>query len=202
MATRLMMAGLMVFGGWQLSQGIYLKAKAELAQYLLEDAWIQMQGGKASQQPWPWADTSPLVKLHFPALGQQFIVLEGASGRNLAFGPAHMSASVKPGHAGVSVIGGHRDTHFQMLQELMLGDAIHVEHSDGRQQHFTITNIQITDIRKSNILLDSETPTLALVSCYPFDALEAGGPLRYLVIAEKSEPGLVKQYSNEPKMYM
>ena len=32
-------------------------------------------------------------------------------------------------------------------------------------------------------MLDTQQSMLSLVTCYPFDALEAGGPLRYVVTA-------------------
>jgi sortase A len=33
---------------------------------------------------------------------------------------------------------------------------------------------------------DTLVPTLTLVTCYPFDAIDPGGPLRYVVVAEAS----------------
>ena len=33
--------------------------------------------------------------------------------------------------------------------------------------------------------------TLVLVTCYPFDAVIAGGPLRYVVTAKEVQEGLV-----------
>ena len=36
----------------------------------------------------------------------------------------------------------------------------------------------------SNIPRDTAVPTLTLVTCYPFDAINPGGPLRYVVVAE------------------
>lgn len=208
MKTRLLMAGLVVFGGWQLGYSSYLLAKAELAQWLLEQAWQEMRREQAQsivsnshqaqplrmQQgiaPWPWADTWPLAKLSWPALNQELIVLAGASGRNLAFGPAHLSASVAPGATGVSVIGGHRDTHFAFLSQAKLGDRFVIERADGRQYRFQVKEILITDVRESHIGLDSDVAKIALVACYPFadwQSGEAGGassPLRYLVLAEQ-----------------
>ena len=190
MKLRLLMAGLVIFGGWQTGQGAYTLAKAELAQWLLEEAWLEMRKqirqapGAGGIPPWPWADTWPMVKLHWPDLDQELIVLSGASGRNLAFGPAHLSASVPPGQKGVSVIGGHRDTHFEFLQNVVAGDQLLVEQVDGSLTTFRVSEIYITDVRHSRIALDSAVPKIALVACYPFVDWQAGSPLRYLVIAE------------------
>ena len=78
---------------------IYLKA--ELAQYLLlEKAWTRTLQGENQVKPWPWADTWPVARLQLPKYGIDLIVLSGASGRTLAFGPGHVSTSAQPGTKG------------------------------------------------------------------------------------------------------
>lgn len=183
LGRRLLMAGLLAVGGGQLGHAIYMSAKAQLAQILMERAWEQGADGTPGK-PWPWADTRPLVKLDFLRLHKHLIVLEGASGRNLAFGPTHMSGSVDPGERGVSVIAGHRDTSFEFLQEVRRGERFSVEYPDGRRLTFQVTEIRIADIRNSQLRLDADQPVIALVSCFPFHTLQAGGPLRYVVIAQ------------------
>jgi len=113
------------------------------------------------------------------------MVLEGSSGRNLAFGPTHDPASVLPGETGNSVIEGHRDTHFGALQVLRVGDVIRVERSGGRRESFVVVDLHVADSRFSRIALESDAPRLTLVTCYPFDAVRPGGPLRYVVTADK-----------------
>lgn len=174
---------LVVLAMWFLGESAYMTAKAELAQYLLQEAWQRHLKDGAEHRPWPWADTSPIARLVFPQQDTKLVVLAGASGRNLAFGPAHLSASVMPGQLGVSVIGGHRDTHFAFLRHVQLGEQFLLQTADGIKRKFEIVQIQVTDVRDSDILLQSQEPVLALVACYPFNALDSGGPLRYLVIA-------------------
>lgn len=174
---------LMAVAMWFIGDSAYMTAKAQLAQYLLEDAWRRHLQDGAEHRPWPWADTSPIARLEFPRLEKKLVVLAGASGRNLAFGPAHLSASVAPGQVGVSVIGGHRDTHFAFLGQIELGDQVLLQTGDGHVLRYEIAKIQVTDVRDSDILMQADEPVLALVACYPFNALDSGGPLRYLVIA-------------------
>jgi sortase A len=90
---------------------------------------------------------------------------------------------VLPGDIGNSIIAGHRDTHFKFLQTLGEGDDIEVERSDGRQLRFRVTHIDVVDARYGSILLDTDTPMLSLVTCYPFAAHDTGGPMRYVVTA-------------------
>ena len=111
-------------------------------------------------------------------------MLSGASGRTLAFGPGHLDGSADPGAAGNSVITGHRDTHFRFLQRVAPGDHLVVEGRDGTRRHFDVRRTFVADFRTLHIPRDTAVPTLTLVTCYPFDAVSLGGPLRYVVVAE------------------
>lgn len=180
----LIVAALLCMGFWQFGQGAYLPAKAWLSQELLQRAWRKTSVSQLPEAPWPWADTSPVAKLSAKGGGIELIVLSGSSGRTLAFGPGHMSASVLPGEAGNSIIAGHRDTHFQFLKHLSLGETLLVERPDGRVILFRVTGIDVVDARRGSLLLDTEASMLSLVTCYPFESDNAGGPLRYVVTAE------------------
>lgn len=167
----------------QLAAGYWIPAKAALAQHLLERAWRSARAGAHDVRPWPWADTTPIAKLSVPSLGTSWIVLSGASGRNLAFAPAYMHGSAPLGEPGVSVIAGHRDTHFEVLQALERGARLVVERVDGRVTSYRVTHLEVVDAEEAVLRLDGDAPALILVTCYPFDALAVGGPLRYVVTA-------------------
>ena len=49
---------------------------------------------------------------------------------------------------------------------------------------FQVTDIDVVDSRRGSILIDTDVPMLSLVTCYPFGAPEAGGPMRYVVTAK------------------
>jgi sortase A len=176
-------ACLLCLGFWQLGQGAYIPAKAWLAQELMQRAWVRAGSGKSRATPWPWADTWPVARLTARSGAVDLIVLAGDSGRTLAFGPGHVSASAMPGDVGNAVIGGHRDTHFQFLQHVELGDQFSIESSEGKKHLYKVFALDIVDSRKGSLLLDTPSAILSLVTCYPFDAREAGGPLRYVVTA-------------------
>ena len=170
-------------GIWFIGQGSYIHAKAVFAQYLLENAWTETLQGQKEVKPWPWADTWPIARLSAPAYGISHIVLAGASGSSLAFGPGHLFGSANPGEKGNIIISGHRDTHFSFLKDIKKGDHIELQ-SKQKTSAYQITNIQIIDKTKvDNIPADSKNK-LILITCYPFDAISAGGPLRYMVTAE------------------
>ena len=168
------------------SEAAWIHVKASLAQALIGSAWRRELAGSPDAQPWPWADTHPLARLTIREGGkpQEFIVLEGSSGRNLAFGPAHDPASAMPGDVGNSVIEGHRDTHFAVLRHIKLGDTLDLETVKRGNASFIVTDIRVVDSRSTRIALAAEAPRLTLVTCYPFDAVVPGGPLRLIVTAD------------------
>jgi sortase A len=176
----------MVIGGWQFGQGLYIYAKAQLAQYLLASAWQQTKQNKQAVKPWPWADMWPVARLEVPAHKVNLIVLAGDSGRTLAFGPGHRFGSAAPGDIGNSIISAHRDTHFEFLKNLAAGDEIIIESQQGVRTHFTVSNMQIVDSRDAQIPIDYGNAALTLVTCFPFNTLTPGGPLRYVVVAVKT----------------
>jgi sortase A len=176
----------MVIGLACIAEGGWIHAKAALAQVLIASAWSRAQAGQKNARPWPWADTTPLARLTVGdgANPEAFIVLEGTSGRNLAFGPAHDPSSVLPGDLGNSVIEGHRDTHFLALKAARVGGTLQVETAAGRRLRFQITDVRVVDSRNVRIALAADHPRLTLVTCYPFDAIVPGGPLRWVVTAD------------------
>lgn len=163
------------------AQPAWLQAKAALAQVLLQSAWSESRDSGEAVKPWPWADTHPVARLTVPRLSIDQIVLAGDAGRVLAFGPGWAEASATPGSHGHSVISGHRDNHFAFLRLLNDGDRVLVETTEG-QRAYRVTAQQVVDSREQRIALDGGD-TLTLVTCWPFDAITAGGPMRYVVTA-------------------
>jgi sortase A len=165
------------------AQAIHIRAKAIVAQILLEQAWETTLTTHRPTKAWSWADTWPIARITFPRLNETAIVLEEAGGEALAFGPAHVAASPQPGANGTSVIGGHRDTHFTFIKDLKPGDEIKVTTPEGKTIAYRMTRSAIVHASASGIVTEGKTPRLALVTCYPFDGLRRG-PLRYVVFAE------------------
>ena len=180
----LVVSCLLCLGFWQLGQGAYIPAKAWVAQELMQRAWHKVKSGSTQVAPWPWADTHPVARLLAKDGNVELIVLAGGSGRTLAFAPGHLSASVLPGETGNSIIAGHRDTHFQFLQFLEIGEPLMVQLADGSEHLYRVSAIDVVDSRRGSILLDTELPMMSLVTCYPFNAINPGGPMRYVVSAE------------------
>jgi sortase A len=170
-------------GLWFIGQGSYIHAKAVLAQLLLETAWTETLNGQKEVKPWPWADTWPIARLSAPAYGISHIVLAGASGSSLAFGPGHLFGSANPEGAGNIIISGHRDTHFSYLKKLEKGDHLQLQ-SISKTSVYQVTDITVIDKTKMDTIPTDLDNKLVLITCYPFDAIQAGSPLRYMVTAK------------------
>ncbi len=171
-------------GLWQLGAAGTIHAKAWLSQVLLKRAWAETLGGAGAVRPWPWADTHPVARLQVPAHGVDQIVLADASGRTLAFGPGLLGGTAAPGPAGHTQLSGHRDTHFSFLEDLAPGTLLRLQRPDGAWRVYRVAGGEVIDARHARLARDGGAPVLTLVTCYPFDALVPGGPLRYLVFAE------------------
>jgi sortase A len=186
--TGWLLAACLVAGSWQLGQGAYIHAKARLAQYLIADAWNKTLAGQRAVKPWPWADTWPVARILAPSSAEQLYVLAGADGRTIAFGPGHLHGTPLPGTAGNSVIGGHRDTHFAFLRDLKHGDELTVQRADSALYRYRVSDMQVVDKSDVYVARNGGDTRLTLVTCWPFDALRAGGPQRYVVTAITTVP--------------
>lgn len=175
---------LLLLGLQQLAGAALIKAKAWLAPVLIETAWAQtLARGGEPVKPWSWADTWPVARLQAPAQEVELLVLAGDSGNALAFGPGHATASATLGAAGLAVIGGHRDTHFAFLRDLPVGALLQLELPDGRWRSYTVESSRVVDASRELLPAGLAEEVLLLVTCYPFDALQSNGPLRYVVRA-------------------
>jgi sortase A len=173
-----------VLASFCITDGLYIKAKAIVAQNLLLRAWEKTVASDAPVKPWPWADTWPVARLKVERLGIDCIVLEGESGEVLAFGPGHLSESAKPATNGNCVFVGHRDTTFAFLKYLEKGDVLQIHNVHEQELSYEVVS---TAVQKSTDLFVEETvtPWLTLITCYPFDSLRTGGDQRFVVFARE-----------------
>mgnify|MGYP003624541572 FL=1 len=183
LATLLLLTGLLLVGN-----GAYMKAKASLAQVLLAHAWEKTLTGDTDARPWPWADITPAARLELPRLHASAIVLNGTSGQALAFGPGLMHGSAAPGQPGLTLLAGHRDSHFAFLQHARPGDALTLTGPDGVAHTYRLTETRVVDADASTLTPGGNGPaTLALTTCYPFGTLSPT-TRRYVAVAQMQDP--------------
>jgi len=178
---------LFVFGSWLIGQGAWIHAKALAAQWLLQHAWQETLTTQQPVKPWPWADTWPVGRLLVPRLRINQIILADASGQSLAFGPGKVgNGKFSDDDSQGLLLSAHRDTHFSFVRDIQLGERMTVQTLQGNWRSFVVENIEVVDSRIDPLPTNQGRADLRLITCYPFDALAPGGPLRYVVRAEKT----------------
>ncbi|MFO7762310.1 MAG: sortase [Wenzhouxiangellaceae bacterium] len=159
----------------------WVQGKGTLGQWLMESAWAEADR-RPAEAPWPGARTRPAARMYVPELAIDRLVVEGLETANLAWGPG-----IARGRNGHTVIAAHRDTHFRFLGQLQADHRIELEHPAGVVENWRVEDTRIVDSRTTELDLDATGPLLTLVTCWPIDALEAGGPLRLVVSAVPAE---------------
>lgn len=175
---------------WQLTAASWIQGKAIIAQHLLNSSWEKTlaESNQAApdqpipHRPWPWADTWPVAKLIALQYDIEQIILAGDSGSSLAFGPGHSHSSSTPNTPGVTLISGHRDTHFKFLKDLKINDTIYLQTAE-KTMVYQIYDLKIVDSNTFTLPPDGDKNMLVLVTCYPFNDFSSGSSLRYLVYA-------------------
>ncbi len=160
---------------------LWIPVKAEVAQLLLARSWQQTLAGHPDAKPWPWADTRTVGILEVPRLNVKTFILEGSSGRNLAFGPTALNATPLD-RTRDRILSGHRDTHFAFLKDLKKGDLLRLT-TAAKTWLYRVAWLDEIDATRQQLVIESDMERLTLLTCYPFDALTAGGPMRWVVTA-------------------
>jgi sortase A len=183
-ATRTLLVCVLLAGIAAGGEGLWIYAKAKLAQLLLEISWRSALAGE-QLRPWPWADTRAIARLTIERGGATIIVLAGASGRTMAFGPGHLDGTAMPGDVGNCVITAHRDMHFAPLRYIGPGDILTLQRPDGRTIRYRVQATRVVGKTDTSVLRQDARTRLTLITCYPFDAIRPGTPLRWVVVAQK-----------------
>ena len=80
-------------------------------------------------------------------------------------------------------LAGHRDTDFRALGQLKRGDRVELATSEGSFA-YEVEWIRIVEPHRVDVLEPDGSPTLTLVTCYPFRYV-GRAPLRYVVRARE-----------------
>jgi sortase A len=96
------------------------------------------------------------------------------------------------------VVTGHRDTQFRFLKDLAPGDELGLVGPDGARHRYVVMDALVVDERDTSVLAETGEARLTLVTCFPFDAVVPGGPLRYVVRA--ASPGFQRPLAARPPL--
>ena len=177
----LLLVFLLAGGGYFSFQAIKIEVKATVAQVLLDHAWNKSLKENKPYKPWSSFDGSPILKLEIPRYNISQIVLEGTSGQALAFGPAFHQESFLPSSNKITAISSHRDSHGEYIKNLEIGDILKLQDLDNNWHTYKIEEFLIVNVKEAVTI--NKRNRLLLITCYPFEALLSGTPLRYIVSA-------------------
>ena len=189
---RVLLLVLLIAGGCLTSRAVYVRAKAELAGVLIRRAWQESVKNGQPRPPWPWADTHPVARLRIPRLGYDQVVLDAATPRTLAFGPARLQSGAALGEPGNLVLAGHRTSWFRPIEALAAGDSMELQWFDAHrggllERTYTVTSIRVVLPEEVRLLALTPDDALTLVTCYPFWS-SPRSPERFLVLASPAGP--------------
>jgi len=95
------------------------------------------------------------------------MVTEGADEEALGRGIGHVPETSFPGEPGNVGLAAHRDTYFGKLKDIARGDRVQLFTPDGTFS-YEVEWTQIVDPHRVDLLEDTGSPALTLVTCYPF----------------------------------
>ncbi len=127
------------------------------------------------------ASRGVIGELRVPRLDLSVVVLEGVDARALANGVGHVARTAFPGESGNVGLAAHRDTYFRRLKNIRLGDRVTMRTPDGTFD-YAVDSVLVVKPDRGDLLDDSGTPRLTLVTCYPFHWI-GPAPERFVVLA-------------------
>ncbi len=145
--------------------------------------------GAYANIPAPQAVPSPargavLGRIEIPRLGVRAMIVNGTTEQCLRRAVGHIEGTPLFGQAGNVGLAGHRDTLFRGLSGVRKGDRVEVRTLGGRYD-YVVDGIEIVRPGDAQVLDASASPTLTLVTCYPFNYV-GSAPRRFIVHARET----------------
>jgi sortase A len=134
----------------------------------------------------------PLAVLSISNLHIRVPVFEGTDDLALNRGAGWIVGTAKPGQPGNIGIAGHRDGFFRGLKDIVAGDTIELATLDALAT-YVVDEIQIVDPQRVDVLQPRGSPSITLVTCYPFYFV-GDAPQRFIVHATLDRTATTKSF--------
>jgi sortase A len=129
--------------------------------------------------------TPPLAVLKVPKVHIVAPVMDGIGDLALNMGVGRIPGTARPGERGNVGLAGHRDGFFRGLKDVVKGDTIELV-TTRKTDVYVVDAVDIVNPRDVNVLRAGATPSITLVTCYPFYFV-GSAPQRYIVHASLKE---------------
>lgn len=131
----------------------------------------------------PLAPGELIGRVDIPRLKLSAAVAEGDDDKTLGKAVGHLSDTPLPwdrrGNVGLAA---HRDGLFRRLEGIRLNDDVRIVTPRG-EYHYRVKKTHIVDPDDVWVLAPTGTPTITLITCYPFSFV-GNAPQRFIVQAE------------------
>ena len=122
-------------------------------------------------------------RVDIPRLKLSAAVAEGDDEKTLRTAVGHLPDTPLPWQrSGNVAFAAHRDGLFRPLEKIELKDEVRIVTPRG-DYHYRVTKTHIVDPNDVWVLAPTATPTITLITCYPF-AFIGNAPRRFIVQAE------------------
>jgi sortase A len=129
---------------------------------------------------------SPVAVLNIASVKLEVPVYADSSELSLNRGVGLIEGMGRPDQGGNVGISGHRDGFFRVLRNVQKGAVIELR-TPRAVYRYRITAIEIVDATDTHALADTDSPTITLVTCYPFYFV-GSAPKRFIVSGEFEWP--------------
>jgi sortase A len=131
----------------------------------------------------PLARGDVIGRVDIPRLKVSAAVAEGDDDTTLGKAVGHLPDTPLPWQRrGNVALAAHRDGLFRRLEKIRLQDDVRIVTPRG-EYHYRVKNTRIVDPDDVWVIAPTETPTITLITCYPFSFV-GNAPKRFVVQAE------------------
>jgi LPXTG-site transpeptidase (sortase) family protein len=131
----------------------------------------------------PLARGDVIGRVDIPRLKLSAAVAEGDDDTTLGKAVGHLPDTPLPWQRrGNVALAAHRDGLFRRLEKIRLQDDVRIVTPRG-EYHYRVKNTRIVDPGDVWVIAPTETPTITLITCYPFSFV-GNAPKRFVVQAE------------------
>ena len=120
--------------------------------------------------------------LTIAALQDTLPIYQGTDDNSLKKGVGHFIGSVMPGAQDNSVLSGHRDSVFEHIGSLKLGELLVVNTASGSFT-YKIVKFRIVGANDRTVIVPTPNAVLTLTTCYPF-IFFGNAPKRFIVTSD------------------
>lgn len=127
----------------------------------------------------------PLAVLKIPKISLEVPVFDGTDSLTLNRGIGRISGTARLKKQGNIGLAGHRDGFFRALKNVSVGDTVELK-SRNEMALYIVDEVSIVDPKDVSVLKPRSSPSLTLVTCYPFYFV-GSAPQRYIVSASLAQ---------------